>query len=124
MRTLIFAFMIAAAGCAGTPPDRGPSVLAPAAAAPQKADQTSPVVEFADSPGKITRERLASAKKMGYSLVNEHGEDLYCRQDLKTGSRVQREMVCLTWKDLETLREQTQNGLANTMRQLPPPAGR
>ena len=50
--------------------------------------------------------RLAvqEAVDKGYKVVTEHGETLYCRKDLKTGSRVQSNLTCLTKDQLAAQR--------------------
>jgi hypothetical protein len=76
------------------------------------------------APGeKVELKRLAEAKKMGYTVVNQDGKELFCHTGLKTGSRVERETTCMTAKEIDDLREQTQRGLMNTTRQLAPPQG-
>lgn len=67
--------------------------------------------------------RVAEAKRLGYTLVNQDGEELFCHSVLKTGSHVQQEMVCLSRRDMDQLRSQSQLGLSNSQRQAPPPAG-
>lgn len=37
----------------------------------------------------------------GYSREIVDGSEMYCRDDLDTGSRVQRTKVCLTWDQLQ-----------------------
>ena len=114
MRNLLLAIAVLAGGCGGAN-DVRPTVLEKVPAGTQ---------ELTSKPDdQVTADRLAEARKMGYRIVTQDGVDMYCRTDLKTGSRVQRETVCLTRKEIDELREQTQNGLANTMRALPPPAG-
>jgi hypothetical protein len=41
--------------------------------------------------GAINRERSANAKTPGFAPVNQNGETMYCRIDLKTGSHLNRE---------------------------------
>jgi hypothetical protein len=71
---------------------------------------------------KIDGNSLANAQKLGFTPVNEHGEVLYCREEKKTGSHIRGETVCVTEAELQTLRERTQHGLNEIMRQQPPPA--
>lgn len=115
MRIVHFALALIAVGCAGQPTTPPPVVIA-------RASQAAPVVPLA--PGeKVDAKRLTDAKKLGYTVVDQDGKELFCRTDLKTGSRVERETVCLTYKEIEELRLHTQQGLANTLHQTPPPAG-
>lgn len=50
--------------------------------------------------------RLAveEAVENGYKVVTEQGLTLYCRKDLKTGSRVQSNLTCLTESQLAAQR--------------------
>jgi hypothetical protein len=45
--------------------------------------------------------RVADALKHGYQVVNSEGETLYCRSDFTTGSRIQKNTVCLTAQQLD-----------------------
>ena len=47
----------------------------------------------------------------GYTLVDNDGETLYCRSDLKTGSHVQKTTTCLTGPELDALHDQIGQGL-------------
>ena len=63
------------------------------------------------------------AKKLGYTLVKIDGQDMYCRTSVKTGSRLQKETVCLTAADIDILRQQTRERLSNPNMQARPPQG-
>lgn len=73
----------------------------PLGAAPVRAD------------GTVDAQRLADAKKAGYSLVNTHGQLLYCRTDVKVGSHIPRntDTVCLTAQEMDEIHEQTRHTL-------------
>jgi hypothetical protein len=114
MRKLFLAVLILVAGCAGQP--TSPPVVVEKV--PAGAKEIAPPTE-----GTVDATRLAEAKKMGYKLVNQDGQELYCRNDLKTGSRVQHELVCLSRKDLDELRARTQQGLAENAREMHPAGG-
>lgn len=43
-----------------------------------------------------TRLAVEEAVEKGYKIYTERGQTLYCRKDLKTGSRVQSNLTCLT----------------------------
>ncbi len=103
MRSTMFGLTLTLCGCAGQP------------SAPQSMSAERPLAN---------PERVVEARKMGYRLVNENGQTLYCRSEVLTGSHVERETVCLTVAQVDRLREQTQRGLMNVERQVPPPAGR
>ncbi len=102
-------------GCAGTP------------TAPTPAAQAKPVAATASAPdskdGPLTGEKILAMQHAGYTLINKNGEVLYCRSDAKTGTRISRDTVCLTEKEMIALREETQRDLGNVMRQQPPRQG-
>jgi chemotaxis protein histidine kinase CheA len=76
------------------------------------------------APSEMTDEqRVAEAKKMGYRIVNENGETLYCQKSMATGSHVRRETTCLTQKEMDFLRQQSQDGLRRIMTPLKPQQG-
>lgn len=109
VRIILFATLIAVTGCAGqpsAPPTRYVATEAPAAAVASSGGQgAAPAAE-----------RLATARKMGYTVVNTNGEVLYCRSDLKTGSHVQRDTTCLTADQLQRLHDQTRDDLQNGLK--------
>ena len=63
--------------------------------------------------GTVDAEKLAEAKKAGYSLVNTHGQLLYCRTEVKVGTHIPRntDTVCLTAQEMDEIREQTRHTL-------------
>jgi flagella basal body P-ring formation protein FlgA len=104
------------AGCAGTPPAK-------------PGDAPKPVTSVAsanstDKNGAVTADKIMEMKKEGYTIANQNGETYFCRRELKTGSRLARETVCLTEREIDEIREQTQRGLSNVMRQQAPPQGK
>jgi hypothetical protein len=116
MRTVIFIVALIAAGCAGAPSEPPTRVIT-------KASQTVPDPPPAAKGSGIDPQLVADAKRRGYSLVNQNGEILYCRQNLRTGSHLTSDVTCLTEKELTQLHEQTQRDLHNTQIQVPPPQG-
>ena len=101
--------------CAGQPAATGPATASVA-----KASQTSATATPLGADGEIDPEKLANAKKMGFTAVNKNGEVLYCRSDLKTGSRVERETVCMTLAEIDALREQTKQQMGDFARHTAP----
>jgi hypothetical protein len=109
VRLLIYSLVIAGcAGCAGKPSAPPPLATtyvstsgSPLAAAPMRAD------------GTLDAEKLAEAKKVGYSLVNTNGERLYCRTDVKVGSHIRKntDTVCLSAEQMIEIHEQTRHSL-------------
>lgn len=85
---------------------------------PPKAPAANPI----RADGKIDTEALANAKKLGFTPVDKEGRILYSRNDLKTGSRVERETVCLTSSEIDDLRERTKQGMSDVARRGRPPS--
>jgi hypothetical protein len=122
-RAFLVAVAVSAAGCAAQLPPAAPTPAAPTPAVtvvPQAAANSS-----ASAPAAKQRSELQKqAKGMGYTLVKRDGEDdLYCRTSVKTGSRLQRERVCLTAAELDLARSQTEQTLGNSTMQARPPSG-
>lgn len=63
--------------------------------------------------GTVDAQKLAEAKKAGYSLINSHGQLLYCRTDVKVGTHIPRntDTVCLTAQEMDEIHEQTRHAL-------------
>lgn len=114
MRLLIVLTAALIAACAGQP-------TTPATTTVTNASQPTSKAGPVDANGKINAESLANAKKMGFTPVNQDGQVLYCRSDLKTGSRVERETVCMTLAEIDSLREQTKQQMSDFARRAPPP---
>jgi hypothetical protein len=110
------------AGCAGTPP---PAAQAQSVAAPVSpaAAPVSPAAAAVSKDGPLTGEKVLALQHEGYTIINKNGEVLYCRAEAKTGTRISRDTVCLTEKEMVALREETQRDLGNIMRQRPAPQG-
>ena len=56
-------------------------------------------------------QRLAAARNLNLKLVNKDGQQLYCRSNYQTASRIQRDTTCYTADQLEVLQQQTQRDL-------------
>jgi hypothetical protein len=63
-------------------------------------------------------------KKAGYKLVNEDGQQLYCREDLKTGSHLQKTRTCLTERELAALKDNTRREIEYMRTRSAPPQGK
>ena len=114
MRTPIILALMALAACAGqpsNPPAAHYATEAPAAT----------LASAGASPADPEAQRVAMAKKMGYTVVNSDGERLYCRSEMKTGSHLQKETTCLTAQELDHLHDQTREGLQNYLKPNLPP---
>jgi type IV pilus biogenesis protein CpaD/CtpE len=58
-----------------------------------------------DTPAPLT---LAEAQKLGYKIVNEDGQTLYCRETPKLGSHVKKDRICLTEAEMYEARNSNQ----------------
>jgi hypothetical protein len=105
---LIAAIVPLVGGCASQP-DSPPA--APVAA--------PPVASATATQAKTVQE----ASIAGYRIVNQNGEPMYCREQLKTGSHLRKETICLTAKELEIAREASKRNLEQMQRRIPPPHG-
>jgi hypothetical protein len=115
MRFVILAIGALVAACAGQSEPKAP-LMASATPVAQGDAQATKVA-------KVDTDALVQAQKMGYRIVNQDGETLYCRKEAKTGSRTEIETVCLTAQEIETMRTQTQQSIKNVSEQvLPPPS--
>ena len=48
-----------------------------------------------------------AAQKAGYTIKNENGQQLLCRKELQTGSRLRHKTSCLTARQWEQLQNDT-----------------
>jgi hypothetical protein len=110
---LIVAVSLLAAGCAAGPEIPEPTALLAKA-------ETAPA-EAANDPV----DTLQLARKAGYRIVNEDGRTLYCKDQLKTGSHMRKETICLTAEELESVREALKRDMEQMQlrRGTPPPHG-
>jgi hypothetical protein len=91
------------------------------AAAPAATAEPAPAVA---APKPAAKEMtLDEARKAGYKIVNENGKTVYCRDQMKTGSRVRRDTICMTAQEIEAAREASQRNLDQMQRAIPPPHG-
>jgi Na+-transporting methylmalonyl-CoA/oxaloacetate decarboxylase gamma subunit len=120
MRVPLLILVLAMTGCAST--------LAETPAVPAPAATTTPAT--APATGERTaaeKEELVkaieNAIRQGYKVVNEDGQTLYCRKELKTGSRVRSNLVCLTEDRLLAERRGAQDFLLSVQRNPNRPRG-
>jgi len=106
-----------------TPAQAAPATATPTAAtpaAPSKAGmppaklatdaETAPVKSSALE-GQLDQDKIMAAQKAGYEIRNENGEQLLCRKEPKTGSRLRHTVSCMTPKQWEQLQSDTQQSL-------------
>jgi len=68
------------------------------------------------APTDVTLEEINAAIDNGVKLQNEKGEEMVCRKEAKTGSRLARETVCLTKAEWMRVSEESQRATQKTMR--------
>ncbi len=64
-------------------------------------------------PGTLTEhdadaQRVALALKHGYKVMNQDGEQMYCRSDFATASHIQKNTVCLTAQQMDKIDQDNQ----------------
>src|SRR5688572_9610295 len=106
---LILGMSVLAAGCASQPESLP---VAPVAA------QTAPPATTTTAGTTVQEARMA-----GYKLVNQNGKTVYCRDQLKTGSHMRKDTICLTAEELEAARSASRRNLEQMQRKVPPPQG-
>jgi len=90
--------VLSLAACAGKPPEQ----QAKAKATP--------------APTDMTMDEINVAIENGVQLQNEKGEEMVCRREAKTGSRLARETVCMTKAEWTRVSEESQRATKKTMR--------
>lgn len=83
---------------------------APAVAQPAAATESQP-------------KTVQLARKAGWKIVNQNGKEMYCREQLMTGSHLRKETICLTPEELELARTAQQRSLEQLQRSPPSPPG-
>ena len=113
MRDLLLILALSVTTCAST---RAETPAVPTSAA-TTTPATAPATEVRTSPEKEELVKaIETAIKQGYKVVNEDGQTLYCRKELKTGSRVRSNLVCLTEDRLLAERQGAKNFLEGIQR--------
>jgi len=92
MRALMLLAAILGAGCASQPTN------------PQAASSAAP-------PAITDTQRLAIAKNLNLKVIDKDGQQLFCRSNFVTASRIQRDTSCYTADQLEKLEAQQQRDL-------------
>lgn len=83
-----------------------------AACAAQPPEQAEPD----ETDTALTEEAVLAAQRAGYTLVTRNGEQVLCRQDAQTGTRLQRTTICLTAREWARLRSSTRKTLQDVSR--------
>jgi PBP1b-binding outer membrane lipoprotein LpoB len=95
MRALMLVTAMLIGGCASQP--AGPPTLSSPAATAPTAD--------------IDAQRLAQARNLNLKVVNKDGQQLFCRSNYMTTSRIQRDTTCYTADQLDKIEAQQQREL-------------
>ena len=93
MRALILGTAMIIGACAGQPPVPSTPPSSPAAAAPTD---------------DIQAQRVAQARNLNLKVVNKDGQQLFCRSNFITTSRIQRDTTCYTADQLDRMEAQQQ----------------
>jgi hypothetical protein len=118
MRDLLLILALSVTTCVSV---RAETPAVPSPAVPTSAATTTPATAPAtEVRTSAEKEELVkaieTAIKQGYKVVNEDGQTLYCRKELKTGSRVRSNLVCLTEDRLLAERQGAKNFLEGIQR--------
>ena len=79
----------------------GVSMLAACATEPASTWTATPTTSAATGTTSTAATSTAHLIPDGYTREVVNGSELYCRNNLDTGSRVQRTKVCMTWEQLQ-----------------------
>ena len=102
-RTLCLATAMIVSGCATQHNNpQTPPPTAPAAA------DVSPSGAAAPGADLKTRRVAAEAKKLNLEVVRKDGQVVFCRSNVVTGSRFQKDRQCFTAEQVEAIQEQSQ----------------
>jgi hypothetical protein len=80
------------------------------------AEPSQQLTEVESVPTDWTTDQLLAAQRAGYSLVTRGGEQVVCRQDPQTGSRLQRTTLCMTareWQRMRTTSRETMQDITS-----------
>jgi hypothetical protein len=93
MRSLIAAVAMLIGGCAAQPPA---PTTSPAAAVPT---------------GDVDAQRAAQARNLNLKVMSKDGQQLFCRSNYQTASRIQRDTTCYTADQLDAMEARQQREL-------------
>lgn len=121
--------------CAGTPTSpREPSVVAggsanlaastsekPAVAAADVRSQSALVAAAIQADPTLTAARIHELSVEGYDLVMRKGQPIFCRNNIKTGSHIVRDSVCMNAAEVEIARANAQRNFGNALNSVAHP---
>jgi len=74
------------------------------------------VAKAVPPPTDMTLEELNVAIDNGVKMQNEKGEEMVCRKEAKTGSRLARETICMTKAEWAKVSDESQRNTQKNMR--------
>ncbi|MES1263711.1 MAG: hypothetical protein ABUL69_05100 [Peristeroidobacter soli] len=98
--TLFAAVVLTLGACASTPPK----------------EQIAKPAKVVPTPTDVSLDEINAAIDNGVKLQNEKGEEMVCRKEAKTGSRLARETVCMTKAEWTKVAEESVRQTQKTMR--------
>ena len=93
--TLVAASLVLLGACAGTPKQPAKNEAAPTS---------------------VTLDEINVAIENGVKLQDEKGEEMICRREAKTGSRLARETICMTKSEWARVSDESQRATQKSMR--------
>lgn len=72
---------------------------------------------------KLDASNIAEAQTAGYKVIDDHGNKLYCRKELTTGSHVRFTTSCLTEAEWRELGERSRQSVQEMGRRPATPRG-
>ena len=76
------------------------------------------------APPPVTKTQIETAMANGTRIQTQNGDEIICRKEAKTGSRLARETVCMTRAQWVALSEESQRAVQRTMKQGNIPQGK
>jgi hypothetical protein len=111
---------------AAAPVPATPAVPTSATAEPKASDSAAPASDAKTSAasvspaspleGELDAEKIMAAQRAGYKIQNQNGQQLLCRRDLQTGSRLRYITSCLTAREWTQLQEENRLQLKSMQR--------
>jgi hypothetical protein len=77
---------------------------------------TEPPAKATPPSKTVSLEEINTAIETGVQLRNEKGEEMVCRREAKTGSRLARETICMTRAEWTQVSEESQRATRKSMR--------
>lgn len=115
MRAFILLTAMSIVGCSQPTQREAPASRPPVTGVMADSGETA-----SDSPQQVQAKRLALAKKLHLKVVDQNGNELYCRSFMVTGSRIQTETRCLTAEQVDHYDERMQRDVDQVFKVFAP----